>query len=437
MKPTRLVAAAIVIPIGLGCASSANDLATANANANANATASREDAFTSATATLLDFEFDGEVLTAGGEPQATIRDQMRFTIGQLNGSTGVGRLDKLVLSKIVSEVSGDATRVRYHAKLPVALAKTVQVGSRFTLVLPKRADFFGQTAFFEKYKSSACTASDAHDLDSGIYWYYYRPNQAGCSLADSDVVRMSASVTVSRENSKNSYPEYDKIWSDNTLNVIAIFGKVVDGATTSADRGIWSHGRFVSALRAEFPNAVVSPATTATNPGIETPDVTIATTLANGRRVTVTSFLVDNVRQGGPAFENRYNTLSGDADIIVYNGHAGLGQNVRALARMGSFKPNTYQIIYMNGCDTFAYVDGTLAQVRAKLNPTDPAGTKFMEILTNSMPPTWDSLPNNTLSLVRDLTANGTPLPYAALLSHFDQSGFVSVTGDEDNVFKP
>ena len=54
-----------------------------------------EDAYTSATAKLLDFEFDGEVLTAGGDPQKTIKDQTLFTISQLNGKTGVGRLDKL------------------------------------------------------------------------------------------------------------------------------------------------------------------------------------------------------------------------------------------------------------------------------------------------------------------------------------------------------
>ena len=45
-------------------------------------------------------EFDGEVTTAGGDPQQTIKDQMLFTIGQLNGKTG------------------------YHAKLPVSIAKT-------------------------------------------------------------------------------------------------------------------------------------------------------------------------------------------------------------------------------------------------------------------------------------------------------------------------
>ncbi len=151
----------------------------------------------------------------------------------------------------------------------------------------------------------------------------------------------------------------------------------------------------------------------------------------------ITSFLVDNIREPWAGFAERYNALSGTADVIAYNGHAGLGQNVRALARMGTFKPGKYQMVYMNGCDTFAYVDGTLAETRARLNADDPTGTKYMEILTNSMPPNWDSLPNNTMSLVRDLMKVEAPVPYTTLLSHFDQSGFVTVTGDEDNKFKP
>jgi len=396
-----------------------------------------ENAFTSASATLLDFEFDAEVMTAGGDPRQTIKDQMLFTIGQLNGKTGVGRLDKLAITSVTSDRQGELTRVRYHAKLPVSVAKATRLAKTFTLVLPKRADFAGQDAFFKKYGATSCTDRFAHDNGTGIYWYYYRPDQAGCTLDAADVVKAVATVTVSPENTTNTYPEYDKIWADGVLSVVAIYGKVEDGATTDADRGIWSHGEFVSSMRRELPNAKVTPASTPERPGIANPDVTIESTLANGQRVKITSFLVDNVRQGGAAFEARYNALSGDADVIVYNGHAGLGQNVRALARMGTFKPGKYQIVYMNGCDTFAYVDGTLAETRARLNPSDPTGTKFMEIITNSMPPNWDSLPNNTKSLVRDLMKVSAPVKYTDLLSHFDQSGFVAVTGDEDNTFRP
>jgi hypothetical protein len=428
LRPLRSLGAAFLLPVlAYGCAAP-TDAATDGEG---------EEAYTSASARLLDFEFDGEVLTAGGDAEQAIKDQMLFTIGQLNGRTGVGRLDKLSLSNIRSAPQGELTRVTYRAKLPVSLAKTSKVGRWYTLLLPKRADWEGQEAFFKKYEKTECTDYAAHDNETGIYWYYYRPEQPGCAVLPEDVVRARASVKISPENAQNTYPEYDQLWKDDTLSVVAIFGKVEDGATTASDRGIWSHGTFVSTMRRELPNAKVTPANAPQAPGIETPDVTIESTLPNGKKVKLTSFLVDNVRQGGAAFEERYNQLSGEADIIVYNGHAGLGENVRALARMGTFQPNKYQVVYMNGCDTFAYVDGTLAASRARLNPSDPTGTKFMEIITNSMPPNWDSLPLNTMSLIRDLLKVEAPLSYKTILSHFDQSGFVAVTGDEDNTFKP
>ena len=425
---TALLSLAALLPVvAVGCADTAAD----------DTDEGSEDAYTSATAKLLDFEFDGEVLTTGGNAEQAVKDQMLFTIGQLNGKTGVGRLDKLALTNVRSTPQGDLTRVQYHAKLPVSIAKASRVARSFTLILPKRADSAGQDAFYNKYGATACTGYGAHDLEAGIYWYYYRPEQPGCTIAAADVVKPRATVRVSPENSTNKYPEYDKIWADDVLNVVAIFGKVEDGATTSADRGIWSHGHFVSTMRRERPTARVTPANTPDSPGIANADVTIESTLPNGKKVKLTSFLVDNVREGGPAFERRYNELSGDADVIVYNGHAGLGQNVRALSRMGTFKPNKYQIVYMNGCDTFAYVDGHFAASRALLNPSDPKGTKFMEIITNSMPPNWDSLPINTMSMVRDLMKIDAPVKYTDLLSHFDQSGFVAVTGDEDNTYRP
>mgnify|MGYP000977468969 CR=1 FL=1 len=42
-----------------------------------------------------------------------------------------------------------------------------------------------------------------------------------------------------------------------------------------------------------------------------------------------------------------------------------------------------------------------------------------------------------SLSMVRDLMKVEAPVNYETLLSHFDQSGFVAVTGEEDNAYKP
>ncbi len=419
------------------CAFVLNALVVAGCAADAQPTNDVDEAeYTSASARLLDFSFEGEVTADGVDPERAIREQLQFSVGQLNGDVGVGRLDKIALTDVRVTRSGGLDLIKYRAKLPVSLSKTTRVGSTYTLKMPRRADEIGQKQFFEKY-GATCSDPFAHGNEPGIFWYYYRPKESACTVDAADLVSLRATVKVSAENATDTYPEYDRIWADGVLDIVSIFGKYEDGATTVNDIGVWSHGEFVEATRKALPRPKTTPSNATARPGIESPDVTIESTFPDGRRVRVTSFLIDNIREGGPAFEARYNLLSADADVIAYNGHSGLGQNVRALAQMGKFKAGKYQIVYMNGCDTFAYVDGSLAEIRARLNPSDRKGSKFMEIITNSMPPRWEALPHNTSALLDALVQRDAPKSYLEIMGTFDQSGFVAVTGDEDNTFRP
>ena len=81
-----------------------------------------------------------------------------------------------------------------------------------------------------------------------------------------------------------------------------------------------------------------------------------------------------SVPSAGAAFNKRYAELATNADLIMYNGHAGLGANVRYLSTLGHWFPGKYQILFMDGCDTFAYIDDTIPKQRAALNPDDPTG---------------------------------------------------------------
>jgi hypothetical protein len=54
---------------------------------------------TSAAAVFMDMEFDGQLLTdSSWNAEQTVKDQLLYTIGQLNGKNSVGRLDKVTLS---------------------------------------------------------------------------------------------------------------------------------------------------------------------------------------------------------------------------------------------------------------------------------------------------------------------------------------------------
>jgi hypothetical protein len=392
-------------------------------------------------ATILDFEYDGELVTDyAWDANSVVQDQMLFTIGHLNGDLAVGRLDRLELTNVKKTSMADGkTSITYHAKMPVAWGSKTNLPKSYTFTLPKDVSASGTEAFTTKYKGS-CAEAGAHDVDSGSIWYYYRPSEPGCTLAEGDIVKMTAVVTVSAVNSTGKYPEYDKIWADKALRVVAIFGKYEDGATSTTDAGIEAFNEFAGSIGRAMKqyNPTTTPSPILDNPGPANKALQWKATIGE-RTVQIDSLLVDNVANAAQTteFKNWYEPLSTTADFIVYNGHAGLGQNVRALARTGKWVAGQYLVLFMNGCDTYAYVDGYLAQQRALVNPDDPTGTKYMDIVTNAMPAFFSSDSGATMAVFNGLMTPDAPKNYEQIMKAIDPHQIVLVTGDQDNVYVP
>jgi hypothetical protein len=396
-----------------------------------------DSAFSSNQATLLDFEFDGSLLTdSSWNDKQTIQDQLLYTIGHLNHQKSVGRLDNLELSAITkTTLAGGKIEIKYHAKLPVAWGSKTNLPATYEFKLPKDVSAGGQQTFTEAHKHS-CVDWGAHDVDAGSMWYYYRPDRNGCAITDAELVKTTATATRSPLNTISKYPEYHKVWEDDRLEVISIFGK--NEATGGAgDVGVSGFNSFVRTMKADLRDFQVTtmPENVSDRPGPDIKDVTIEGTLPDGKKVKVTALLVDAITSVWAGFDARYESLTPSADLIMYNGHAGLGQNVRALARKGRWLPGKYQMFFMNGCDTFAYVDGSLAQQRATLNPDDPSGTKYMEFVTNAMPSFFSSMPAASAAMVHGLMGFEAPKTYDKIFEGIDRAEVVLVTGEEDNVF--
>lgn len=402
--------------------------------------------FTSDEATLLVFDFDGELVTAIPSPTSSltpsllkgqIKAQMLYMVGQLNDVRSVARLDKLQLSNVTATAAGAGlTRIRYHAKLPVAYGSVTNPPASFPVVLPHRIDAAGQASFFNAY-SAGCNDLEGAQMSVSNYWYHWRPHASGCTIAAADVVSVTASAAVSTLNTKGKYPEYHRVWEDGALDVLAVFGKYAKGATDGSDAGIAAYNQFVAAVLAQLPGASVTPATLSGVPGAATPEVVVRATLPDGKIVTVSALLVDEVQSATPAWIRRYGELSTGADLIVYNGHAGLGANVAALARMGNFFPGKYQIVFFDGCDSFAYADDTLATRRAALNPDDPSGTKYMDVVANAMPAYFANMPDATMAMIRALLHPEAPATYSRIFNEISPDHVVVVSGEEDNAFGP
>jgi len=389
---------------------------------------------------FLDATFNGKVtVDSSWDDRSTIQDHLLFTVGQLNGLTAVGRVDKAELSNIVKTSTGTRTTLTYTAKLPIVWAKKNAVPSAIDLWLPTDMSAAAQEAFVTKY-GTKCVDFDAHEVDSGSMFYYFRPKMSGCTVAAADATKVSASLTPSPTTTTGKFPEYTKIWEDNTLNVVAIFGKYKDGAT-SGDVGIAGFNTFVNAMKTELGTHGLTtiPASVPISPGVAAPDIEFNATLADGKKIHVVALLTDNVNDGlaQPAFRARYETLSTRADFIVYNGHAGLGSNIRALASAGKWVAGQYVVVFMNGCDTFAYIDGSLSQAHKSLNTDDTTGWKYIDIVNNGMPAFFASMSGASMSLFRGFLAFDNPQTYEQIFAHIDDSQMVMVTGEQDNTFTP
>jgi len=298
----------------------------------------------------------------------------------------------------------------------------------------------GQQAFATKYMT-ACVDFSAHDVTAGTMFYYYRPNRSGCSVAATDVNTVTATLSPSPVQTTGKFPEYDKVWEDNKLEVVAIFGKNVDGATDNSDDGIAAFNRFVGAMKTELANRNLTtmPANVSSTPGVSAPDIEFNATLPGGKLIHVVALLTDNVRVGlsQTAFRTRYENLSTRADYIVYNGHAGLGANVRAMASAGKWVQGQYVIVQLNGCDTFAYVDDALNRSHMLVNPDDTTGYKYIDLVNNGMPAFFHELSNTTMAMFRGLVAYDAPKTFEQIFVNIDPDQVVLVSGEQDNTFTP
>lgn len=440
MKITRWTGAlAVTGLLAIGCADEGPETLSVSDGDFTKVEPGKEDS--SAVAVFLDFEMSGELVTSSSFGAAKqVEEQMLYTIGQLNGERAVGRLDKLVVSNVETErLDSGKTLVTYDATLLVAWGKKDNVPASYTLQLPRDVSFTGLESFTDKYNHD-CVDFGAHDVTAGSMWYYYRPKAFRCDLDGGDIVEIEARVSVSDVNTTGKYPEYDKIWEDGAFHVVAVWGKYEDDATTSSDAGIAAYNNFhslISDLLESQGPLVTLPDSVPTSPGVGTPEIRYEVEIDADHRVVVTSILVDNVRTAGFDFDQRYEELSRNADLILYNGHAGLGANIRALANKGDWQTGQYAVVFMNGCDTYAYVDSALFDAHAAVNSDDPSGTKYVDIITNAMPSFFRSMPRATIALVDGLIQVDDPLTFEQIFKDIDSSQIVLVSGEQDNTFVP
>jgi hypothetical protein len=404
--------------------------------------------FESAHSTALNGEIrDGVIYTRTtnrDKIEEEIQMQLEFTVGQFNGINGVADSSRLEIEIGNSEPAENGLRkVHYRATMFIAWDKSLAVPKDYTLILPAQGNEKGIEKFTAAFgadenSGKACLDEQGSEIDGGTFWYYYRPEKPACPLNKQGsfektlVVKTPIFLNVSPENTENKSPEYGKVWEDGKLKSILIFGKAEEGAQGDSDVGIAQYNKTYLTLLKTYG----TPIRTNVNlngslPNAKFPHLSLAFQTPSGL-LEVDMFLVEMLSKVSQDFRKKFKDLSGLSDFISYSGHSDLGDNIEAFAKMGHVVPGHYQIILVNGCDTFSYVDETLTQRYQAANP-GAQGSKYLDIITNAMPSLFRSNTRSNMNIVNSLVEK--QMNYRQILSKFDPYQKAVVIGEQDNTW--
>jgi hypothetical protein len=297
-----------------------------------------------------------------------------------------------------------------------------------------------------------CT--DEHYDSEDDFWYFWDPDQDGCPLKDdeTDVLRVKGTLT-RLPNTVRTYPEYDLLYGDNgnktALDIAVFFGYIEEIATFKNPNARDDGRKAFKYFEAELQEL-----------GFEAVEKLDAfREYANGRRVKGINFLHNyekTIRRRGQdlvirvqlmladtAIESRDDTFHRyllpalrDADILVYDGHSGLGGNLD-LAQLPKFRFNRkkYQVFFFNGCSSYPYFNGTFMHAKG--------GSENLDIVTSGLPTFTASAGPNVIAFVRNFL-DGKTKSYQKILSELEFSNgeddgtyLTGVNGDEDNRWTP
>jgi len=387
-------------------------------------------AITSIDGTPLELTFQSEVLAAAdATPKEAALLQLEYLQGVLMSDAGGNAQFLHAAIDGVEEIrEGDAKRITFTARVPVIWKSERPVPETYALALPR--DARALAAFAAKYDGTC----GAHEYSAESFWHDFDPSAPSCRLDPADVARSIASVRLHPRTTRDKYLELDRVWADNTLDVVAVYGLLGSGSPDPSEREM--------AIATQAIESELTERTTKELPhgsGVVSASLLTGTKPIFGRvvKISLTTIVVGSLASTGYAFDEVYGPASEKADYIYYSGHAGLGANVRSLASRSRVAVGKYQVAYFNGCQTFGYLGTAWHDRKREANGAaqDPDGTRDLDVFLTSRPAYGDR-GVSMLALYRALEALEHPTPIATILESFSSEHLNVVVGEHDNQFQ-
>jgi len=363
-----------------------------------------------------------------------------------------------VVSFVAVTQGSSAGRVRltYHFKSKTVFDKAAFDGEKTQvpmpyIKLPLQPDLVYKATFTADGKNH-CTDDFWQDRED--FWYFFDPDKTDCPLRGDkvNVVRVMGSLTKD-PNTTLTYPEYDRLYGNkdaaHPLRIDLFYGYI---DTVRANRVKLSDENMLNMQALE---AAIKPLGFEEDASQKLEKFKIG---SDGKPTDGINFLHYWKRaaaDGAPPIEIQIllsdtSSLSHDetfhtylkaglenTDLLVYDGHAGEGDNLnlnmRALQDV-HFDPTRYQIFFLNGCSTYPYFKNMYFNAKG--------GSENLQLITSGLETdTSTSLPN-MLAFLEGFIA-GKKLTFQNIMQKLDHSNgkigsyLYGVIGDQSSTWTP
>jgi hypothetical protein len=408
--------------------------------------------YTASNSTQAILEFDGKVeYETNRSPQErtlkkVVESQLEHIVGPMSmvDYTAVPKGDHIVSNLKIESHQGNIYVITYHYKGTIV----VQNGptDSYLVYLPVNPNTIYKRAMAGNH--NPCT--DAHYQSEGDFWYFWFPFRYGCKLKEGvDFYTVKGSLK-RIDNQKLTYPEYQNLSDEKGyITIHMLFG--MDDPTLSRNpldsrdinaynyrefRNYLLKNGYRSSVWNEKQIGAIAQTTNGSLPFVET--------IYKDKIAYRFFFGPTGIDEESLAFHWFFKDAIENGSIMVYEGHSGLGGHLDLdsieydLGTKIKFNTKRYQIFYFDSCTSYRYYNQMFFE--RKITTTDPKGTKKLDILTNGLSTTFDSMQTSATALheaieksLQYATNNNAFVSYQTLAKQIDSGNLFGINGDEDN----
>ncbi len=245
------------------------------------------------------------------------------------------------------------------------------------------------------------------------YFYYFEPTKSGCPIAMvDDAVFHVRSLLPQTE----TFPEYDRLTADGTVEAAIVFGAYSDDYPSDSDWGVMMWRTYAVNLRlsgwTEVDELVVG---------------------QRYRRERADLMEVIDLYSPMDLFELEdtnatFGELLYTQEIVAYNGHSFYGS--LSVLNEGDYYPeDTYQILFMNSCWSYEYY--TKQVFTHKATEEDPEGWLDVDVVNNTTYAYFPQMATSTSKLITNLFVGAETGGIDPLGRRFSWQSIIGLLNDE------